>query len=547
LKTLKDGGFKTPKLKLLSRSLIEETRDHYWIQYLRGGDWIDLDPSFSDGKLGDHYAQVKEVIQTLPKNLYHLVTIRLVLEEQKDHRIQRRILLTHQSTAADISGQSLFLMHQAGKWTQPTPLSALILPFESAANALETAFGALDGGAKPEPSYENMITPVLILNDQFKVGDVFPIRHPANEATGAGGAISSEPISEWVEFEFLGPDGSASTTQRTIFDRIGVANRQAGRREASQSPLGMEHPLNTIFSLSFYTGPLAARARLPQESMRVKAEVIPSNQDISVTELGGVLGAINDIVALLSDRLLLPVEINGYPMRYCMTSPRLIVSAFRSSPDAVSLSLDLRRVSYRPISLSSTLSEKTFQLQLLRGVVDSVVESTIMDFLFRKEGSIPEGLEPGSYSASQVFVESTKSGIKPKLLKGAPYELRPALPEASATRISEEMARGHLVVVPETLITLKGRNRTAWWSIDKDSGETMGVTEDGLHSAYGEYIVTQMKNGRYVVIAWRSSRIGMTAAAVAYTATTLRGFLDICNRLMEQGYRMGPIVPFYTE
>ena len=99
-------------------SILPEAQAHYWVQWARGSDWIDLDPSFADASPGRRYTDVAEVLGEIPEHLYHTVSIRLVAEEHG--AASPRPVLSFEARAADLSGRDAVLVHVPENWEGPS-------------------------------------------------------------------------------------------------------------------------------------------------------------------------------------------------------------------------------------------------------------------------------------------------------------------------------------------------------------------------------------------------------------------------------------------
>ncbi len=516
---LSEAGVSAPTAA--PRSLADDLRDHYWVQYRRGDAWVDLDPSFPEARVGQAFAPAAETRESVPDALYHRVVLRVVVEERKDGRWQRRPLLTYETLAPSLSGQTLVLAHQEGSWTQPLPESSLAGAAAGALEKITGLLGGLGGGSQPAPrSREDRAKPVLTIGGDYRMGEAFDVVHPQNEASAV--AASATATGEWLEVEFRGPDGAVVKTERTIFDRIGFAARQAGQTTSSVGALGVNHPLTSIFCLSFSTGPLIEPA-IAGPAGSAKTSTVAGGEERAVTQVVSLLNGLNGVVALFADRLSAPTDAGGQEALYSLTSPRLIVSAFRSSTTATSISVDLRRASYRPITLAPVGGDKLFQLQVLRGVLDGVLESRVMGLLF-PPGAAVSGVEPGAYSTATVFRAGLQTGARTVVLKGGGGETRPALGAEAMARIGADLGGGKVVLLPERAVTVDGRSRTAWWQVDRASGETIGVTEDGLHQAGTEYVIVKQRDNSYV--AYRVAGSGGQRQFVMKNVGALRKFVE---------------------
>ncbi len=85
-------------------------------------------------------------------------------------------------------------------------------------------------------------------------------------------------------------------------------------------------------------------------------------------------------------------------------------------------------------------------------------------------------------------------------------------------RVREEVDQGYLAVVPQRPVAVSGLPRFAWWRVDPRSGETTGVTDDGLHQAVELHIEHNKSTGE-TTITWREY-VG-TAVNLATTQTVV--------------------------
>lgn len=488
LHAFSEAGFKFVSPASLTRAaLLEALEEHYWLQYFDGANWIDLDPSFPTGARGEKFAAVSGTADALPAELFHYVTIRVVLEEKKDAGLQRRTLLTFRSTASDVTGQTLYLAHVNASWERPVPMFAVA----GAANS------ALAGMTRP--TIEDRVKPVLTIGTKYVVGEPFDIAAPQHEVSGGGqpihglgdlaAAIGDPPpitaIGEWIELEFLSPDGTIETTERTIFDRVGFAARQSGTVQVSAAPLGLNHPVGAIFAISLFSGPLADPA------VRIASGRQPApvgiGADASAIELGRVLEALNDVVVMISDGLASPLRATNLQAPFSYMSPRVVISTFRSTPDQVQLSIDLRRSDLRPM----VAGDIAFRALMLRGILDGVVESEIMDRLTSAGRQSPAGPAAVSYSTSNVFRRAGETGIESILITD---EKQIAFADEPAQRIASSLRQGLIVVAPQRSVEIDGQPRVAWWSVDPKTGRTIAETEAGLHGDDIEYFIIVNKD-----------------------------------------------------
>jgi hypothetical protein len=91
-----------------------------------------------------------------------------------------------------------------------------------------------------------------------------------------------------------------------------------------------------------------------------------------------------------------------------------------------------------------------------------------------------------------------------------------------------------VAITPTRTINIGGVNRFAWWLLNPVSGDTVAVTDDGLH---GEHVmvVNEQKKG----VAWVSR--GGTLQVATYT--TIREFAWKIGTLLHSGFEIVERLP----
>jgi hypothetical protein len=514
--------------------LLTELGDHYWLQVKQGNGWIDLDPSFADAQPGKSYAALAETLPALPDELFHRVSLQIILEEMKDQQLTTRPLLTYEATAASLSAMPLVLAHQPGSWTKPTPISELGAAMGAVTARITTIFSALD---PPKPAGpENRIKPIFILSSQYFPGEAFDLTHPDNEAGGR--APTDIATGEWIAIELRAPGATATKTERWIFDRIGFAARKAGRHDVASGPLGFAHPLAGMYCISVSTGPLMSNLLIPDASEQPKTVTVPSSESQVATQLGTLLASLNGTMALSSDRLTSPMRLGDQEASFIVASPRVIISAYRSNASAATLSLDLRHTVYVPRAYSEALHGKDFQLNVIKGILDGVLETEMVGLLLT--GADAEGVKTGSHSTSEIFKIAAEAGIDPIALTESGAPVPSSFPPEAAARISADLGAGNIVIAPEQSVDVDGKKRVAWWRIDPTTGQTTGVTEDGLHQEATEYIILENKTtGEFMGI-----RVLGTEGPKQFTVRSNSHLNEYLQYFRSEGWRANYFNPF---
>jgi hypothetical protein len=461
--------------------LAKEAQDHYWVQYQKDRAWIDLDPSFADAKPGQVFARAGKTFETLPDEVCHWVELRLRLEEypiylQKDTpaKPQDRVVLTFKTRAAALSGLDVALVHQPENWQGPS----------------EDLQSALASALKETGRFK----PVLLHGSKWSPGEPFRVAVPTGKGIGGvGGLLAGQgtrtptPIvtAEWIEFDFIQPGGRKETVVREVFDLAGPARRAekkhlaAGEVRKLTSDEAATRTGPGIYSLVFTTGTISGAhlRQVKETSARKKGEP---------PEIGRVLHRLGLSFFMFADAVRTPwQESDGTGVRWYPASGRVVITEMSKRQGHLRLAMDLRWNPRRVIALN-TSAEDVFHAQVSRGVIDGTTERILVGFL-SDETLFKKGLWPRVVSTSSVMEESQRLGIAQQVLTPKTARVDAKVSPETAARLRGELDRGWWVVVPEREVKMGTRERLAWWRVDPRSGETVGVTDEGLHGTSAEY------------------------------------------------------------
>lgn len=478
---------KTLPIKPAEASLAHSSEaQHYWAQCERDGHWIDYDPSFADASPGHKYVEPETTFDDLSDSLFHRVDLRIEIEEYSvfltggaEPKSARREILRFSTKAAEISGASLVLTHQPENWKGP------VRDVQSATSAAISSTGK--------------VKPVLImLGGKPVTGEAFRQKLPSKGLDGGlSGMLGGEgtrktvPVAtaEIVEFNFIAPDGSSQKVARDLFDLVGKGRRADGKgltaaevRERISAPTATAVSQN-IYSLFFTTGAIdLGHVTAIQEAAPKKADFADLLRRVSLAFTAtsdGILGQLKR-----ADK---PV-IRCYP-----DSPRLTIVDITPSNEALQLTIDLRRDHVRAIAASPV---DAFSAQLLHGVTEGTLERLVLEYLTTNPKG--KGWVPG-ISTSLVFELAKADGKSVLLLPRDLSDLDPTLPSDVSALLRAQTASPLVAIAPKRPVPVNGVTRCAWWRVDARSGETIAVTDQGLHQTTTEYRIEEETNGVRVV------------------------------------------------
>ncbi len=502
-------------------TLIKEAEDHYWVQWSNDGKWTDLDPSFADATPGQTFARISGTIDTLPSGLFQRVEIHVSIEEYTDGKPSTREVLHYAANAADLSGTDVLLMHRstAGSGGIATPESVDKEQAGGIGKSIGGLFGGINGGVSGDTSNQSQepqpgsVKPMLVIAGQSAVvGESFQQRQQAGGGGGGGGfglgggggeSTPSGPVAtaESVEIDFLAPGRSKETVVRQIFDVVDRPRRAEKKLlnadevsaliGASQLDLSQ-----AIYDLFFTTGSIdvAHFADLSPADEPTPPE--PGAFDVAM-----LLRRVNITFAASSDaalsRLARP---DGSVCRLYLDSPRVQIADVTTTAGVTRLTLDLRRDKARAVG-NGVGAKGLFYTQMFRGVLDGTLERVLVDYINTPpSGASAEGLQ--SISTSWIMEQGQAESVPLALMTGASSSMPSGITPATTTLLRQGLGGGYLLLVPNRAITLADAPRLAWWQVDRHSGETIAVTDEGLYQAVTEYRILIDKNAGTSAVWW---------------------------------------------
>lgn len=444
-------------------TLIGEAQDHYWVEMLKGDQWIAMDPSFAAAKPGDTYAETASTSADLPEELYHRIEMRVRVEESAGGEQSSREVLNYAARAADLSGVDVLLTHEQ---------------------------------SQSEDGIE--VRPVLLVQQEQVIGLSFWVTVPRGEPSGGladalsggsfgGGDSMAAATAQLVQLEFIAPDGRKETVVREIFDR--------------DSSLGIdpEDLPRAVYDFFVTTG------ALHDEHLKdISAQAGDStDEDPDVgAELRMISIAFTAIADGLTGRM---ANSKGRILRVYPDTPRVYVAELSERGGLPRLSLDLRRDEPRVV-VSGFERGQLFFAEVLRGVINGTAERQVMGFFGDGDA------DASAMSTSVIFERADAEKIGSVLLSRTSSALKAGISNDVRARIDESLAKGHLILAPEATIAIGGKPRFAWWQVDPRSGRTIAVTDEGLYQAAAEGVVIRNRDGTFTVQVTRHGGRGVERA-----------------------------------
>ena len=492
---------------------IEALGNHWWIQYETEEGWIDLDPALLDHIPGEVLTEAEKTfgIEELDEDLFHTLTIRVLVEQWEDNRLNEHVVLEYNLKPSEHFGERIMLQNLSMDW--PVDLQ----PGEE--NFSERIRDAILEGKEWMPVLE--IGNDMIVQRSFTVkGGINESPNPTPEAkTGrttrglmggmagglAGGSRKQEDKKEgfltagWLEYDICSPGQDDRTIRRELFDLLGPvsqASDEKAKPEFSESQrLDRGYSLFGIIDIlpvhcqvsPEFVNRIVSRNFLDQLNF-LKDELKSNNQE-KMKDINIRIGmAFEAIQSPLYKWALLRPKWNRYTDYVYLDSVN--VANFRTRiAENVQGELMLRRtfdVVSNSISVNPGVKVSPALVRINQGVADTLAEAM----------AVP-GPEP-HMNVGYLVDLAKKQGIEWQLVNSFQDNSweKWRLSEDVRKRIEDSLAKGWSVVVPERPLVVEGRARLGWWRIDLRNGETLGVMDTGFHQDTTEYSEQQWQQIR---------------------------------------------------
>ena len=471
--------------------------DHWWVQVQSGAVWQNLDV---DGVQGRAFAAADRTVDpsSVPADLYHQITLRVVAERWAGGATSEKVVLEHAWKPATSIGQPIGLSFSAGVWPKTLPPSGASLDQALRALALDQhewtpiltigkdrvmQSAVTDAG---DVTMSTNSTDVLAVAKNATRGlgaaidDAFGSRAPAAPpAAGSGQCLTAT----WLEYQIDSPGEAPQTIRREIFDLLGPAARAA---KASTAPtIDGAAKLSRGLAMLMNTDILPVVSELsPQYVNHLAAQSLLSNRGVMSDVVANTTGSDFAAAQSISSRIA-PAPGELY---------RLALTRFALSGMAGLLFVDRPNILTRHqvfAAQSPTLTLKTatdivsagvgvdplgpspFALRLAQGVYDTNAEAVLTS-------ARPDaGGVAWAYDGARDWITLT-SATDPKLASLA-------LGNDIRQRIVASLASGHIVVAPKSPVAVGTGKFVGWWQVDKRTGETLGMGETGWGQELAEY------------------------------------------------------------
>jgi hypothetical protein len=485
-----------PRLPMLAQAAARDAlARHAWLQLRDGDGWLDLDPGATPGAARCPPA---DTYPDLPDDHQQRVTVEIVVETRDEGTLSRATLLRFERSLLALGGPGIAFV------------------------VAETFGEALAPEREPEDDLL-AYTPALVVGDATLLGAPFYLPVPESRGAasagggalgglggvlggfgGGGGAVESGPETTglWLVLTLEGPGDAVERVTSAVFDRIGAAERAAGR--SADAPLaeldeldGEYRDLATVWSVAPHTGSWGAGA----------APAVTGDEDLDL-----LLRALHALHGAF--------EANRHALYRGVVGER--------GPRFVLPTAGLSLLGWRPVGAEDTELGSTVGGELIMDVITDPSRALVAD---TAQGSA--GL---AWAVASVVAERLLVGVEylllPHLGENEPARLPvdvlavfdaarslgaetlwlDAVDELAAVdasddaraRMAAQLDAGRALLVPARPVTLGAIITTGWWSVEPVTGAVRDQMASGRHQAGVEYGITTQPSRQTAPVLQRS-------------------------------------------
>lgn len=495
-------------------TILKSSQDHWWIQYKKDNDWVDLDPTLKDAVPGSTLTKSEKIIQLddLDEQLIHKITLKVIIEQWKEGELKNHVVLNHTLKPQKLIGKRIMFFHQPADWPSEPNF------FQNKEPAKEFNNLILN---------QNIWTPVLQVENQNILGSSFSNSGELSKkvkrkgrSKGAGGLFKgfsktltngelnkkgleqgSLLTGEWIEYEVYSPGIPVRRIRRQVFDLLWLSERL--KKDIKDPVITQEKMMKRNLALLSSTEILPMCCYLNDEFVQHIANIsFLANKKVifsllTVEKLSkpdyffSNMSKYRDFNFSLHK---LALARNNHKV-YLNTPNIFSFHYLYEQKDDHITNIKVFDIVDNRIAVSVDNIEKSFLIRLMQGIFDSVAEAVFMTHKGEEDGlsKMYKKIEKENinwltlYNSGENILESSELSDNVKIL------------------INRDLAKGFIIIVPEKAVTIDGNPVIKWWRIHPETGETLLIGNYGWGQAMVSYveqveIVMQLKGWIETVI-----------------------------------------------
>ncbi len=471
---------------------IKALQEYWWVQSNEDENWMDLDPCLPEFEPGQTLAEADDYYdpEDLEEDELHLITIRLIIEQWSRGNVSEKTVLEHTLKAPELVDKHITLQHYPLDWPEDKNM------FEKE---------DLIQNLKKVILEQKTWIPTLILEEDETEGTVFKDTGELIKEKGGKGGLSvfsksmfkafsggedkkktdkdAVLTAEWIEYELCSPGQPVRTIRREIFDFLGPAQR--GKENIAAPAIMEDDKMERCLSILGQTEVLVLTSRISTEfieylnidnlfsSRDPLLELFPMVNEAEPHEVLTQMTEISSAPGKLYDTALARSKLENTNKGIFLNHPNII--SFHSQLKQNSSG---ELIKYRGLDIVendvAVLDGDGFFTRLRQGVLDTNIEAFMMDS------------EHEVYNTSEIFNKGSEWITIADQDKDSFEKIE--LDDDTKERIMHDLERGYIVITPKKAVKINGKEYTAWWRINPETGHTLGMGKYGWGQAIVEYV-----------------------------------------------------------
>jgi hypothetical protein len=518
-------------------------RDHWWVEYQQDGRWIPLDVLLPEAKVGDRLAEPISTISwspdrefpAIPDSNWHTVGVRVVIERYQAGATSEIKVLEATIRPAETIDRPIVLGHVPSPWPDNTRLLG---------GSPESARAAALGVRKWVPLLQ--IGRESVVQSGFSNTGDLESGMTSSGASALGQGVTGtmdmtlsfggeEPKSsvtaEWIDYDINVPGEPTQRLRRPVFDLLGPARRTAKFADfnASAEDASLQRAMAMLGQTEILLQPCAFSeafvAHLASASIVAnRAAFVELSKTTDPEKARNLLSKIVGDMSFwgpLPNFGRLRSVLGGSGADWYIDRANVINHRFSQSLVGTKSVLIQRvlDVASNGIGARAGTSRSPFEVRVRQGVADTVAEMVTLGSDLAAAANTASVFSRLGRANSRGFVIGARDDAAVRKL---PW------PDDELFRVGADVTAGYMVVVPREAVQIDGEPHVAWWRVDPNSGETIGVMDTGLHGAAEDTALANSLN---------SLRIKLFTAYLAAGGAGVsggKGLMDLTNQLLQR-------------
>lgn len=496
----------------ITRELMEETRDYFWVEYREGAvdPWQGVHPAFSDPLEGLSLPEVETTFTgSIPGHLLHRIRIEVQIDRTVgDKQESIPVMEPWERPVANLIGTSLSFGNLPSGASDINQVSNLQAVATSTDFFLPTLNGSVANGAM---AFD--LDGVTIAAEDLAAGGAAAgffkqigsnVESAANALSGLGAGGSTDEAKDlrtldrqWIRYTLAEPGGGSRSWTRTIFERS--ANN--GDESTDFAQLVAHHGIAT------QSGPLAAAFLLDRQIRDLVAKRDFLEWSLARRYNRTQADPTPEMLASLVDH---PEHryfdvFDAFPgtpsnERVFRGEPSLLVirqgPVLRGSKVAAFVELDLVNNRHQAIRIEKGEFFSAPQTALLRGVWETRMEQVGM--------ALDQEEVVRRLTTREVFDRARLENIDIVALDPSSSKdlARFDISSRTSEALQRDLDEGYWILLPDRM---PGDGSAGWWRVHPETGETLGRGADGRGISSTEYVTALTVASVFVAVLFGSA------------------------------------------